>query len=92
MSEWRDLVELLSRKDAKAQREEMRTFKILSPLAAKLNWSHYQGEIDEKSNVQNLHIANSDKSVAFYSLDVILAARRFLPRTTQTRGVSDADR
>ena len=51
-----------------------------------------EGELDEKSNVQNLHIANSDKSVAFYSLDVILAARRFLPRTTQTRGVSDADR
>jgi len=76
MSEWRDLVELLSRKDAKAQREEMRTFKILPPLAAKLNWSHYQGEIDEKSNLQNLQIANSDKPVAFYSLDVILTEIR----------------
>ena len=30
-------------------------------------------EIDEKSNVQKLHIANSDKPVAFYSLDIILA-------------------
>ena len=30
-------------------------------------------EIDEKSNVQNMHIANSDKPVKFYSLDVILA-------------------
>jgi len=30
-------------------------------------------EIDEKSNVQNMHIANSDKPVIFYSLDVILA-------------------
>lgn len=30
-------------------------------------------EIDEKSNVQKMHIANSDKSIAFYSLDVILA-------------------
>ncbi|MCL2101470.1 MAG: hypothetical protein FWH22_07135 [Fibromonadales bacterium] len=29
------------------------------------------GEIDKKSNVQFLHIANSDKPVAFYSLDVI---------------------
>ena len=26
-----------------------------------------------KSNVQNMHIANSDKPVVFYSLDVILA-------------------
>ena len=30
-------------------------------------------EIDEKSNVQKMHIANSDKPVAFYSLDIILA-------------------
>ena len=30
-------------------------------------------EIDEKSNVQKMHIANSDKPVAVYSLDVILA-------------------
>jgi prophage maintenance system killer protein len=30
-------------------------------------------EIDEKSNVQKMHIANSDKRVAFYSLDVILS-------------------
>src|SRR3989338_6983397 len=30
-------------------------------------------EINEKSNVQKMHIANSDKPVSFYSLDVILA-------------------
>jgi len=30
-------------------------------------------EVDEKSNVQNMHIANSDKPVKFYSLDIILA-------------------
>ncbi|MEK7654532.1 MAG: virulence protein RhuM/Fic/DOC family protein [Patescibacteria group bacterium] len=30
-------------------------------------------EISEKSNVQKMHIPNSDKSVAFYSLDIILA-------------------
>ncbi len=30
-------------------------------------------EVLEKSNVQKMHIANSDKPVAFYSLDVILA-------------------
>lgn len=30
-------------------------------------------EVDKKSNVQFLHIPNSDKPVAFYSLDIILA-------------------
>ena len=32
-----------------------------------------EGELDEKSNVQNLHIAGSDKPVGFYSLDVIIS-------------------
>ena len=31
------------------------------------------GEIVQKSNVQKMHIANSDKPVVFYSLDVVLA-------------------
>ena len=30
-------------------------------------------EVNKKSNVQKMHIANSDKPVNFYSLDVILA-------------------
>lgn len=30
-------------------------------------------EVDEKSNVQKMHIANSDKPVKLYSLDIILA-------------------
>ncbi|RZD17498.1 MAG: Fic/DOC family protein [Candidatus Acididesulfobacter diazotrophicus] len=30
-------------------------------------------EVDEKSNVQKMHIPNSDKPVTFYSLDIILA-------------------
>lgn len=30
-------------------------------------------ELDEKRNVQKMHVANSDKPVAFYNLDVILA-------------------
>jgi hypothetical protein len=31
------------------------------------------GELPEKSNVQNLHIGNSDKPVKFYNLDVIIS-------------------
>lgn len=31
------------------------------------------GELAEESNVQNLHIASSDKPVAFYNLDVIIS-------------------
>ena len=30
-------------------------------------------EVDQKSNMQKMHIANSDKPVALYSLDIILA-------------------
>jgi hypothetical protein len=32
-----------------------------------------EGEIDEKSNVQNLQIPNSDKPVTLYSLNAVLA-------------------
>lgn len=32
-----------------------------------------EGELSEISNVQKLHIANSDKPVTFYSLDVIIS-------------------
>jgi prophage maintenance system killer protein len=31
------------------------------------------GELEEKSNVQKMHIANSDKPVAYYNLDVIIS-------------------
>ncbi|WP_290652786.1 RhuM family protein [Idiomarina sp.] len=31
------------------------------------------GELSEKSNMQKMHIAGSDKPVAFYSLDVIIS-------------------
>jgi hypothetical protein len=46
-----------------------------------------EGELDEKSNVQNMHIPNSDKPVAFYNLDVILSVgyRVKSPRGTQFR-------
>lgn len=33
-----------------------------------------EGELDESGNVQNLHIAGSDKPVKFYNLDVIISA------------------
>jgi hypothetical protein len=32
-----------------------------------------ESELDQKSNVQNLHIAGSDKPVKFYNLDVIIS-------------------
>ncbi|MBI3187640.1 MAG: virulence protein RhuM/Fic/DOC family protein [Gammaproteobacteria bacterium] len=32
-----------------------------------------EGELEEKSNVQNLHITKSDKPVCYYSLDVIIS-------------------
>lgn len=32
-----------------------------------------EGELDEKSNVQILHIANSDRPVKYYNLDVIIS-------------------
>ncbi len=32
-----------------------------------------EGELEEESNVQNLHIAGSDKPVRFYNLDVIIS-------------------
>jgi death-on-curing family protein len=31
------------------------------------------GELEDKSNMQKMHIANSDKPVTFYSLDIVLA-------------------
>ncbi|MDR2861654.1 MAG: virulence RhuM family protein, partial [Syntrophobacterales bacterium] len=46
-----------------------------------------EDELDEKSNVQNLHIPNSDRPVALYTLDIILAVgyRVKSPRGTQFR-------
>lgn len=32
-----------------------------------------EGELDEKSNMQKMHIANSDKPVVYYNLDVIIS-------------------
>jgi prophage maintenance system killer protein len=32
-----------------------------------------ENELDRESNVQNLHIANSDKPISFYNLDIIIS-------------------
>ncbi|TVQ06840.1 MAG: DNA-binding protein, partial [Bacteroidetes bacterium] len=32
-----------------------------------------EGELEEKSNMQKMHIPNSDKPVTFYNLDVIIS-------------------
>jgi len=32
-----------------------------------------EGELDKESNMQKLHIANSDKPVTYYNLDVIIS-------------------
>ena len=42
------------------------------------------GEVSPKSNVQKIHIANSDKPVKFYSLDIILAVGY---RTNSSRAI-----
>lgn len=44
-----------------------------SVITKHINNIFKEGELDEKSNVQNLHIANSDKPVALYNLDVIIS-------------------
>ena len=33
----------------------------------------FKEELDKKSNMPKMHIANSDKPVAFYSLDVVIS-------------------
>lgn len=44
-----------------------------SVVTRHINKIMLDGEVEQKSNVQKMHIANSDKPVNFYSLDVILA-------------------
>ena len=46
-----------------------------------------EGELDQKSNVQKMHIANSDRPVTLYNLDVIISVgyRVKSPRGTQFR-------
>ena len=44
-----------------------------SVISRHINNIFHDGEVDEKSNMQKMHIANSDKPVKFYSLDIVLA-------------------
>ncbi|HDH31433.1 MAG TPA: Fic/DOC family protein [Candidatus Wolfebacteria bacterium] len=44
-----------------------------SVITKHINKIFKDGEVDKKGNVHFLHIANSDKPVAFYSLDIILS-------------------
>jgi hypothetical protein len=52
-----------------------------------LNNVFKEGELGEKSNVQKMHIANSDRPTAYYSLDVIISVgyRVKSPQGTQFR-------
>ena len=44
-----------------------------SVITKHINNIFAEGELDAKSNVQKMHIANSDKPAAYYNLDVIIA-------------------
>ena len=56
------------------QKQIAEVFSIDRSVATRhINKIMQDGEVDRKSNVQKMHIANSDKPVNFYSLDVILA-------------------
>jgi hypothetical protein len=47
--------------------------KARSGINAHLTNIFNSGEVDEKSNVRKIDIANSDKPVKFYSLDTIIS-------------------
>ena len=44
-----------------------------SVISRHINNVFKEGELDEESNMQKVHIANSDKPVAYYNLDVIIS-------------------
>lgn len=51
-----------------------------------------EGELREESNVQNMHIAGSDKPVRFYSLDVIISVGYRVKSVQGTRFRAEASR
>ncbi|MGQ1786432.1 virulence RhuM family protein [Saccharicrinis sp. GN24d3] len=44
-----------------------------SVISRHINNVFKEGELDKESNMQKMHIANSDKPVTFYNLDVIIS-------------------
>ena len=44
-----------------------------STIARHISNAFNEGEVSRESNMQKMHIANSDKPVAFYDLDVIIS-------------------
>lgn len=44
-----------------------------SVISRHINNVFKEGELEKKSNMQKMHIADSDKPVAFYNLDVIIS-------------------
>ncbi len=44
-----------------------------SVISRHINNVFKEGELEQKSNMQKMHIANSDKPVTFYNLDVIIS-------------------
>lgn len=44
-----------------------------SVISRHINNVFEESEVDKKTNMQKMHIANSDKPVAYYSLDVIIS-------------------
>jgi hypothetical protein len=64
-----------------------------SVITKHINKVFADGELGKESNVQNMHIASSDKPVALYSLDVIISVgyRVKSKRGTQFPNLGHAD-
>jgi len=56
-----------------------------SVISRHINNISKEGELDKKSNMQFLHIANSDKPVAFYNLDMIISVGYRVKSKTATQ-------
>ena len=59
-------------------------FLQLKQEATHINNVFNDGELDKESNIQKMHIANYDKPVVFYNLDVIIS---LVYRVKSHRGV-----
>ena len=44
-----------------------------SVISRHINNVFIEGELDKKSNMQKMHIPNSDKPITYYNLDVIIS-------------------